>query len=341
MVAPPALTRIELGAAVDIYLDRVAGQVRMGSKTAATHRNYAADLHDLVTILGADMIADDITGEDIDTALDRYAALPDRRRTGDSPGPPRAAGTKVRFWQSVHQFFEDATLRGFVQVSPTRFVSMKPLPPQKGTLRKERTSLSGDQAWALLEYGAGPQHQSGRSHEMNWARDRLILSLLVITGARVSELCAARNQDFEPDRGNVMWRIVGKGGHVRAVPLSPWLVDRLRAYQATRPPPLQGHDPLLLTGRGTPLAPRDVQRLMRRAYERVLTAAPGLAREVTPHALRHSAATLLVASGWDVKVVAELLGHGSIATTGKYLDPLAGELAKAIASHPAANPLRP
>ncbi len=53
-----------------------------------------------------------------------------------------------------------------------------------------------------------------------------------------------------------------------------------------------------------------------------------------PHALRHTTATLLVAHGWDVKVVAELLGHASIATTGVYLDRIEGELAAAIAAHP-------
>jgi site-specific recombinase XerD len=57
-------------------------------------------------------------------------------------------------------------------------------------------------------------------------------------------------------------------------------------------------------------------------------------RDATPHALRHTSATLLLAAGWDVKVIAELLGHASIATTGVYLDRIDGELAAAIRAHP-------
>ena len=338
MVAPPAPARIRLDHAVDIYLDRVAGQAHMGSKSWATHRNYTADLHDLVDLIGSGVVVDDITGDDIDRALTGYAALPDRRRV-NTVGSERAAGTKVRFWQSMHQFFEHATIHRWVQASPLLFASLKPEPPKRGTLRQSRTSMTGEQVWALLEHGAGTRPPGKvRSHECNWARDRLILSLLAVTGARVGELCAATSKDFTWREGVMQWRIVGKGGAVRVVPLSPGLVDRMRDYTQGRPQGAASPGTLILTGRGTPITPRDVQRLMGRAYARVLVAAPGLAREVTPHGLRHTCATLLMSAGWDVKVVAKLLGHASIATTGGYLDELPGELAIAIAAHPALTP---
>lgn len=79
------------------------------------------------------------------------------------------------------------------------------------------------------------------------------------------------------------------------------------------------------------MSARDVQRLLERAEARVRTREPAHAREVTPHALRHTAATLMLAKGWDVKVVAQLLGHASISTTGTYLDAIPGELAQAVA----------
>ncbi|BDZ43633.1 hypothetical protein GCM10025865_29320 [Paraoerskovia sediminicola] len=88
---------------------------------------------------------------------------------------------------------------------------------------------------------------------------------------------------------------------------------------------------LLLSWRGRRLDAQGVRAVVRRG----VAAMPGdYRREATPHALRHTSATLLVASGWDVKVVAELLGHRSIATTGVYLDRIDGELDAAIRAHP-------
>lgn len=94
---------------------------------------------------------------------------------------------------------------------------------------------------------------------------------------------------------------------------------------------------LILTSRGTRITSRDVQRLLRRAELRV-AACPEVPAEdkraPTPHALRHTTATLLLAAGWDVKMVRDLLGHESITTVSKYLDKIPGELAVAIAKHP-------
>ncbi|MHC5560734.1 tyrosine-type recombinase/integrase [Kocuria sp. U4B] len=86
--------------------------------------------------------------------------------------------------------------------------------------------------------------------------------------------------------------------------------------------------------RGARLAARDLERLLGRAVMRTRAADPARARAVVPHGLRHTAATLMLAEGWDVKVVARLLGHATVHTSSKYLDELPGELSVAINAHP-------
>ncbi|WOP18137.1 tyrosine-type recombinase/integrase [Raineyella sp. LH-20] len=344
MVAPPKALRITLGAAVDRYLDAVAAQVTVGNLSPATRDNYAADLADFTGIVGADVVVDDISGQDVDTAIARFGSLPDRRFV--DPARKRAPGISVatqrRFRQSVSKFFSHAAQNGWVQLSPMQWSVLNPT--VRGGLRTARTALTGDQALALLEYGPGePESSAVRPHERNWARDRFVLSVLAVLGPRVSELCGADLEDMWTEDGQVIWRIEGKGGKVRKVPLSPWLAERRDAYLAVRPAPGPQLSPeqradasraLVRTGRGARLDPRDVQRLLRRAEQRVQLVAPERAREVTPHALRHTAATIMLSAGWDVKLVAQMLGHSSIATTGQYLDELPGELAAAVAANP-------
>ena len=344
MVAPPNPQRIALSVAVDTYLDSVAAQVTVGNLSAATRHNYAADLYNFVDLLGEATVVDDITGQDVDSAIARFGSSPDRRyvKPDRKDGPGRSVATQQRFRQSVSKFFTYAALHGWVQASPMQWATL--VPTVRGGLRTARTALTPEQALALLEYGPSPADLPAlRPHERNWARDRFLLSLLAVLGPRVSEVCRADLMDIGNEDGQVVWRIVGKGGKVRKVPLSPWLVERRDAYLDVRPtpgaalPPTRRRDAenaLILTGRGARISARDVQRLLVRAEQRVRALAPDHAREVTPHALRHTAATIMLSAGWDVKVVAQMLGHSSIATTGKYLDDLPGELAAAVAAHP-------
>ena len=79
---------------------------------------------------------------------------------------------------------------------------------------------------------------------------------------------------------------------------------------------------------------RDIERLLERAVKRTQAADPAHARAVVPHGLRHTAATLMLAEGWDVKFVAQLLGQASVSTISQYLDELPEELSVAINAHP-------
>lgn len=342
MVAPPKPVRITLEQAVARYLDGAAAGVSVGSLSPRTLKNYVSDLREFVTIVGGQTVVDDITGEDVDRAIVVFGRSGDARYTDPSAkdGPGRALNTQARFRQSVGRFFEHAEKQAWAQVSPMQWSTLRPR--QRGGLRTARTSLTMAQARALLEHGAG-EAIKGRSHEMNFERDRLLLGLLTVLGPRVSEVVAANDDDFTWDGDHEVWRIVGKGGKVRSIPLSGWLSELKAQYLAVRPEPSEDLLParlvssrrsLIRSGRGSRLSSRDVQRLLERARQRVAVREPELAREATPHALRHTAATIMLASGWDVKLVAQMLGHASIATTGLYLDELPGELALAVSRHP-------
>lgn len=345
MVAPPTPQRIPLAQAVDTYLDVVDAQVTVGRLRPATRRNYAQDLANLISILGSDTITDDITGADVDRAISTYGRTPDQRRTrAPMPAQGRAIATQKRFYETLNRFFTHAATHAWVQVSPMQWVTLKPV--VRGDLRTERTTLTLTQAQALLDHGAGPApsaEDKARPHERNYERDRLLLSMLVILGPRVQEVAAANRQDITRTPDGLLWRIVGKGGKARTVPLSAELAQMLEEYLACRPAPRTSAAPevradaeraLFRTGRGVRMSARDVQRLVNKAAQRVAVVDPEQARGITPHALRHTAATLMLASGWDAKVVAELLGHENIATTSRYLDQLPGELAAALRSHP-------
>lgn len=338
MVAPPKPQRIALGRAVDLYLDSVSAQVTVGRLRQATRDNYANDLRNFVAIIGADVIADDVSGSDVDQAVATFGAGDDLRyRRTQKSGPGRTVATQKRFYESITRFFNHAAVHGWVQVSPMPWVTLKP--KVRGDLRLERTALTAEQATALLEHGPGSLHAGGkwqRPHERNHVRDRLILTLLVVLGPRVDEVSRSNRSDVTLAGGGPSWRVVGKSGKVRRLPLSPDLVGLINDYLAVQPPPRDEDAALALfrTGRGARLSARDVQRLVNRATVRVQQAEPDLARGITPHALRHTAATLMLASGWDVKVVSQLLGHANLSATQRYLDTIPGELADAIQSNP-------
>ena len=345
MVAPPKPKRIALSQAVDLFIDAMSARQTVGELSPRTVENYARDLAHLVSTLGGDTVTDDITGEDIDSALLAFSRLPDARRKNPSKRG-KSAATQVRYHQSVNRFFSHAEKHQWVQMSPMRWADLRPR--NREELRTGRTALTAEQALAVLRHGPTPVVDGKRSHEQNSERDAFLVALLIVTGPRVSELAAADDDDFSVSDGQLQWRTVGKGGKARVIPLSDEL-DRLRrAYLDVRPSPSESHpddvraDALKSTfrsGRGLRMSPRDIQRLMHKVHQRVTHYEPEQAREITPHALRHTAATLMLAKGWDVKVVAEMLGHESISTTGIYLDSIPGELARAVADSSALSAL--
>lgn len=167
-------------------------------------------------------------------------------------------------------------------------------------------------------------------------RDRAVLELLYGSGLRVSELCGLDVDDVDLSRGRL--RVTGKGRKRRQVPMSEPAVRAVDAYvgggrrEQMRPTgSVDARHALFLNSRGGRLGPRSVRSMLAR-YLSAEGAAP-----VGPHALRHSFATHLLDGGADLRVVQELLGHASLATTQIYTH-VSKERLKAVyeQSHPRA-----
>ena len=160
-------------------------------------------------------------------------------------------------------------------------------------------------------------------------RDVALFTLLYGCGLRIDEALGL-NRAEAPD-GDIM-RITGKGGKQRLVPLLPVVVDAIARYLKACPyaPPPDG--PLFLGARGKRLNAGVVQRNMRTLRRQL-----GLPESATPHALRHSFATHLLAGGGDLWTIQELLGHASLSTTQRYTEVDAERLlASYVNAHPRA-----
>lgn len=144
------------------------------------------------------------------------------------------------------------------------------------------------------------------------ARNAAILALLYGSGLRISEALAVKRGEA-PLGDNDALRVRGKGSKERIVPVLPAVAAAIADY-LRQCPYNPGHGgPLFVGARGGPLNPRMVQRAMEK-----LRGALGLPPTATPHALRHSFATHLLANGGDLRAIQELLGHASLSTTQIY-----------------------
>jgi integrase/recombinase XerC len=193
-------------------------------------------------------------------------------------------------------------------------------------------------------------------------RDRAILELFYASGLRLSELCGLGMEDV--NLSGRMIRVLGKGGKERLVPFNTATADALKEYLKDRqglagsvrlqpdrdPPSLKASAdhgrkaarqntqrgaasaPVFLNYRGGRLSTRSVDRLVRR-----YVAACGAQFGISPHALRHSFATHLLARGADLRAIQELLGHARLSTTQRYTHVNAAQLIQVYKkSHPRA-----
>lgn len=258
-----------------------------------TVRAYVATAHRLLSFLGRHH------GEAVTKAtllalgaVDLRAFLAERRSHG--LGPASAAR-------------ELSAVRALL-----RFVAEREgLPPQLPRTRAPRKAktlprpASPDDALALAE-------EAGASGSSEWigARDLAILLLLYGSGLRVSEALSLKAGDLPIGRS---LRVLGKRSKTRIVPIVPAVREAIEAYASLCPYALAGETPLFLGARGGPLNPDLVRRAVRSARHRL-----GLPDSLTPHALRHSFATHLLARGADLRSLQELLGHASLSSTQIY-----------------------
>ncbi|PTR26498.1 integrase/recombinase XerC [Rhodococcus sp. OK519] len=215
-----------------------------------------------------------------------------------------ARTTLARRTSSAKGFTAWAERTGRMPVDPSvRLVAPKAhrtLPP---VLRQEQAA----EAMVAAESGAAQQDPVA-------LRDRLIVELLYSTGIRVGELCGLDVGDIDHDRR--VLRVLGKGDKERVVPFGRPAEEAIGVWLRAGRPHLESErsgEALLLGRRGGRLD----QRQAREVVHDVVQAVPG-APDLAPHGLRHSAATHLLEGGADLRVVQELLGHSSLATTQLY-----------------------
>jgi integrase/recombinase XerC len=161
------------------------------------------------------------------------------------------------------------------------------------------------------------------------ARDAAVLALLYGSGLRISEALGLKRGDLGDDDTVT---VMGKGRKQRTVPVLPQVQKLVADYLALCPHDLPADAPLFVGAKGGPLSARVIQLAMAR-----LRGALGLPDTATPHALRHSFATHLLARGGDLRAIQELLGHASLAATQIYTEVDSDRLIAAYRSaHPRA-----
>ncbi|HIW96249.1 MAG TPA: tyrosine recombinase XerC [Candidatus Corynebacterium gallistercoris] len=174
--------------------------------------------------------------------------------------------------------------------------------------------LRVDQAQVVLD--AARQRSNEQPEDPIAARDWAMVELLFATGIRVSELSGASLGDVDDSRRTL--RVLGKGNKVRVVPFGVTVAESLNRWRSLRPQLLRpsrtgpAEEALFLGARGGRIDQRQVRTVVNNA-----TQAAGVPR-LSPHGLRHSAATAVLEGGADLRAVQELLGHSSMATTQIY-----------------------
>ncbi|BBK34156.1 tyrosine recombinase XerC [Allostella humosa] len=182
---------------------------------------------------------------------------------------------------------------------------------------------------ALTPEGAEAVLAGADDEALPWiaARDTALLSLLYGCGLRIGEALALPRSTAP--LGEAL-TVVGKGRKERRVPVLPAVRAAMVEYVRLCPWKAAADGPLFLGARGGALQPAVAQRRMRDARRRL-----GLPESATPHALRHSFATHLLAAGGDLRAIQELLGHASLSTTQRYT---AVDTAQLVATYNRAHP---
>jgi integrase/recombinase XerC len=263
--------------------------------SAHTLRAYGDDLARFIAFL------QEHVGSEVDaralaklSAADIRAFIMHRRAEGLGPrGVQRALA-------AIRGFFRHLAREGIADNAAPRAVRTPRIPR---TL--PRPLSVDDAARAIAEAGM---------REIDWlaARDTALLTLLYGAGLRISEALAMKRKGV-PFGASLS--IVGKGRKERIVPVLGAVRDAVADYAAKIPFAGAPDSPLFLSRRGKAMSAREAQALMQNLRSRL-----GLSDRATPHALRHSFATHLLAGGGDLRAVQELLGHASLSTTQTYTE---------------------
>lgn len=281
-----------LRAALGDYLNHVRAERGLSANTVAAYRRDLTAYLDFLAARGLTG-ADEVTAVEISEFVRGLAAA-------------QAPASVARHVVSVRGFHAFLLGESMAPSDPAAGFS----PPKLG--QRLPKALSVEEVTGILD---APDRD-----DVVGLRDAALLELLYGTGARVSEICGLDVDDLQaaltdPDAGV---RLLGKGGKERLVPLGSYALRAVDDYLVRARPTLATagarHDPaLLLNQRGQRLSRQSAWAVLKRA-----AASAGVRAEVSPHSLRHSFATHLLDGGADLRVVQELLGHASVATTQIY-----------------------
>ena len=259
-------------------------QLQVKGRAEATVRGYRADLKNLA--------------QDIDTFAD-FNLNNLRQWLGNAVAEGKARATLARRTASVKAFSTWAEREGYL----TRDVAARLVTPKVG--QHLPTVMAPQQAGELVGNAVSVD-------EAHFQRDSAILELLYATGMRVAELVRLDIEDVDFKRSTA--RVTGKGNKQRVVPFGAAATDALQQWiDGGRKEIARGETQAIFVGsRGARIDQRQVRRIVDKAA--TVTGTSGL----TPHGVRHLAATHLLEGGADLRVVQELLGHSSLSTTQIY-----------------------
>jgi integrase/recombinase XerD len=290
---PSAPVSPAAGAALRRFLDYLAVERGLAANTLSAYRR---DLHRYAGWLAASGIDDPARAEEEDVV-----AFLGALRAGATPvGTRYRASSVARSLAAVRGFHRFLVRERLAGSDPSHDLGTPKVP---SSLPK---ALEIEQVEALLGAVAGDDPRA--------LRDRALLETLYAAGLRVSEATALDLDDVDLDDGAV--RAFGKGAKERLVPLGRSARKALEAYLVRGRPvlaSLRSGPALFLNAQGTRLTRQGCWKILRRHAKRA-----GLESHVSPHVLRHSFATHLLAGGADIRSVQELLGHASLATTQVY-----------------------
>ncbi|BDZ43583.1 tyrosine recombinase XerD [Paraoerskovia sediminicola] len=288
--------RTPLDRARDEYLAHLTIERGLSVNTLAAYRR---DLDRYLAHLGSAGRRDpgSVTPDDV-TAF--TAAV----RTGSDGRTPLSEASTARAVASVRGFHRFALAEGTADADPSADVRA----PNRA--RRLPKAISTDEVARILD-------AAGEGEGPGPLRDRALLELVYSTGARISEAVGLDRDDLDLDRGSA--RLFGKGRKERVVPLGSYARRAVDAYLVRGRPEQAlrgtGTPAVFLNSRGSRLSRQSAWAVLRSAAERSGIEHP---ERISPHTLRHSFATHLLAGGADVRVVQELLGHASVTTTQIY-----------------------
>jgi integrase/recombinase XerD len=296
----------QVGEAVRAYLAYLVVERGLAANTVESYRRDLRRYES--TLEGRGKVAlGDVTPADVAEFL---AWL----REGDDEHPALAVSSAARAVIAVRGLHAFAVAQGLAEADPAREVA-PPTPPKR--LPK---AITLEEVERLLDAaGPAPDAQAAAGGvDPRLLRDRALLEFLYATGARISEATGLDVDELQLSEDPVV-RLAGKGGKHRVVPMGSYAVRALEAYLVRARPALAAGSRRVSVSPAVFLNARG-GRLTRQGAWGVLHAAAGRARlpEVSPHTLRHSFATHLLDGGADIRVVQELLGHASVATTQIY-----------------------